>query len=103
MKKMKIMNNLNLPLIIKVRISKGKSGYFLAELPEYSIHTEADSLSGLDFMINDLVYAYFNVSKKYWGKIWYRKKELKSKPQADLSKLLLYQQFIASNAVPMFK
>ncbi|MBU0569262.1 hypothetical protein KKB40_00580 [Patescibacteria group bacterium] len=100
---MKIMNNLNLPPVVKVRISKGKSGSFLAELPEYGIHTESDSISGLDFMINDLVYAYFDVPEKYWGKIWYRKKELKPKPQVDLKKLLLYQQFIASNVAPMFK
>ncbi len=99
----KVMKSLNLPLIIKVRISKGKSGSYLAEFPEHNIHTESDSLSGLDFMINDLVYAYFDVPKKYWGKITYRKKEIKPKPQADLRKLLAYQQFIASNATPMFK
>ena len=44
-----------LPHVIKVRIIKGSSGVFLAELPEYDIHTEADSRSGLDFMINDLM------------------------------------------------
>lgn len=100
---MQITNKLNLPITIKVKISKGKSGSFLAELPEYAIHTESDSLSGLDFMINDLVYAYFDVPKKYWGRISYRKKELKPKPQVDIKKLLLYQQFIASSSSFLFK
>jgi len=102
MNKLKVMKKVNLPPIIKVRISKGKSDSFLAELPEYNIHTESDSLSGLDFMINDLIYAYFAVPKKYWGKIWYKKKEIKPASQVSLRKLLAYQQFIASNSESLF-
>ncbi len=95
-----------LPHVIKVRIIKGKSGVFIAELPEYDIHTEADSRSGLDYMINDLIYAYFDVPKKYWGKVWYRKEEKRPepvKPGVDLRKLLLYEKYIASRAIPTIR
>ena len=89
------MNDLGLPSKIKVKIIKGSSKSYVAELPEYDIHTESESLSGLDYMINDLIYAYFDVPKKLWGKVWY--KELKVEPQIDFQKLLLYQQYVASN------
>lgn len=97
---------LKLPRIIKVRIIQGKSGAFIAELPEYGIHTEADSRRGLDYMINDLIYAYFDVPKKYWGKIWYKEKELRPepvRPEIDLRKLLLYQKYIASDTIGLVK
>ena len=97
---------LRLPSKIKVRITSGSSGRFIAELPEYGIHTEADSQSGLDYMINDLIYAYFDVPKKYWGRIWYRKQVPIStikQPEVNLRKLLLYEKYIASSAISEFK
>lgn len=60
-----------LPSQIQVRIKKEKIGGFFAELPEYDIFTEADSLNGLIINVNDLVYTYFDLPKKDRGKIWY--------------------------------
>lgn len=97
------MRKISLPVKIKVKILKGGSGAYIAELPEYDIHTEADSLGGLDFMINDLIYAYFDVPKNYWGKIWYKQEEIKPDTKINLQKLLLYQQYIASNSEHLFK
>ena len=95
------MKDLNLPSRIKVKVIQGKSG-LVAELPEYNIHTESDSRSGLDFMINDLIYAYFDVPKKYWGRLWYKPEVVKPQ-EVDLKKLFLYQKYIASDSVHLFK
>lgn len=62
----------SLPEIIKVRIIKGESGAFIAKLPEYDVFTEADTLGELiDFYINDLIYALFDVPKAWQGQIRY--------------------------------
>ena len=97
------MNKLRLPTVIKVKVVKGKEGGYIAEMPEYDMHTESDSLSGLDYMINDLIYAYFDVPKKYWGKIWYRAQEARPRPEIVLKKLLQYQQFISTNSRELFR
>jgi len=62
-----------LPQVIKVKIIKTKEGTLIAELPKYDIFTEANSPLELDFNINDLIYTFFDVPKKYQGKIIYRK------------------------------
>ncbi|OGM05411.1 hypothetical protein A2125_00505 [Candidatus Woesebacteria bacterium GWB1_43_5] len=62
----------DLPKQIKVKVSQNKKGgVFLAELPDYDVFTEADTFSGLIFMVNDLIYTFFDVPKKLRGKIWY--------------------------------
>ena len=71
-------------------------GVYIAELPEYGIHTEAECESALDFMINDLIYAYFNVPRELWGKIIYRKLLEKPKPQMDIRSFMI-RQFIDSS------
>lgn len=58
-----------IPALIKVDVRKGTSGVLLAKLPEYSIFTEADSLNELIFQVNDLIYTYFNIPKKYQNEI----------------------------------
>lgn len=60
-----------LPDPIKVTVIKGKSGVLIAELKEYDIFTEAESFNELIFNINDLIYTYFEIPKKYQGKIFY--------------------------------
>jgi len=60
-----------LPDIIKVKILKGKSGIYIAELPDYDIFTEADSVSELIWSVNDLLWALFEIPKKDQQKIWY--------------------------------
>lgn len=61
----------HLPDKVKVNIVKGKSGSFIAELPEYDVFTEAKTLIELNANINDLIYAYFDVPKEYQSEIWY--------------------------------
>lgn len=69
-----------LPNKIKVKIIKGKSGCFIAEIPQYDISTEADSIPELQFNINDLLYAYFEIPKELQGKVWYQS-EVKEKKE----------------------
>lgn len=62
-----------LPRIIKVRIIKTPEGNLIADLPEYeNVFTQAESIEQLDFNINDLILAYFDVPKKYHKDIWYK-------------------------------
>jgi len=96
-----LMKDLSLPEKIRVHIVKGKSGVYIAELPEYDIHTEAECESALDFMINDLIYAYFNVPKVLWGRIIYRKLLQKPNPQMDIQSFMI-RQFIDSSLTPKF-
>ena len=49
-----------LPKQVKVKILK-EGKVFIAELEELNAFTEADSLADLDFMINDLIFAAFDV------------------------------------------
>mgnify|MGYP001590442449 FL=1 len=60
-----------LPNAIQVDVRKGKSGALLAHLPKYETFTEADDLNELFLQVNDLIYAYFDVPKKYQDKIYY--------------------------------
>lgn len=59
-----------LPQKIKVKIYKDDSGY-VAELLQYNIHTEASSKEELEYMINDLIYEYFGIPRKYQHMIRY--------------------------------
>ena len=61
----------NLPEEIKVKVRKGNSGRYLIDLPDYDIFTEAETVKEIDFMINDLIYTYFNIPKKVPFKIYY--------------------------------
>ena len=54
-----------LPKRILVEIKKADSGDYLAYLPEFDIFTEADNPAHLIFQVNDLIYAYFDIPKKY--------------------------------------
>lgn len=66
----------SLPSEIKVKVIKEKSGVYFAELVEYGIFTEADSPQELIFNINDLIYSFFDISKRDRTKIWYMPREL---------------------------
>lgn len=67
----KALNFPQLPSAIHVDVSKGTSGVLLAKLTQYNIFTEADSLNDLFLQVNDLIYTYFDVPKKYQGQITY--------------------------------
>lgn len=60
-----------LPKQIKVKLKKTRSGVFFAELSEYDVFTEADNPVQLFLNVNDLIYAFFDIPKKFQGKIFY--------------------------------
>jgi len=65
-----MLNDLpKIPEKISVLVKKGESGSLLATLPEFDVFTEADDLNHLFFQVNDLIYTYFDVPKKYQSKI----------------------------------
>lgn len=90
-----------LPSKIQVKIFKGKSGVFIAELPEYDISTEANSFLEVDDLINDLIYVYFDVPHEYRKAIRYVPKE--TKRGIDLNSHLVFQKFISSEAGRLFR
>jgi hypothetical protein len=92
---------LQLPERIKVHISKGSSGVFIAELPEYDISTEADSIWEIDDLINDLIWVYFDVPKEFRKVIRYVPEE--AKKEMDLRSHLIFQKFYSSEAGRLFR
>jgi len=60
-----------LPKTIKVDVSKGESGVLVAQLTEFEIFTEADTLNELWLQVNDLIYTYFDIPQKYQEHITY--------------------------------
>ena len=90
-----------LPERIKVHISKGSSGVFIAELPEYDISTEADSMWEIDDLINDLILVYFDVPKEFRKEIRYVPEE--PRKEIDLRAHLIFQKFISSESNRLFK
>lgn len=61
-----------LPDKIRVSVIKGESGALLARLPDYDVFTEADNLNDLVFQVNDLIYTFFDVPKKYQDDIFFQ-------------------------------
>ena len=77
---MKKVTLAQLPRRIEVRIKRGQSGAYIAELPELNIFTECDSLEDIDPNVNDLIFTHFDISRQMQNKIWYRsEKTLTSK------------------------
>ena len=48
-----------------------RSGVFVIELPELDVFTEASSIEEIHDQVNDLIYTYFDIPKKYQGEIVY--------------------------------
>lgn len=92
---------LKLPERIKVNITKGSSGVFIAELPEYDISTEADQICDLDDLINDLIWVYFDVPKEYRSVIRYVPAE--TKKEIDIRSHLIFQKFYSSEVGRLFQ
>jgi len=65
----KKINFPKLPEKIAVEIKKGESGRYLAYLPEFDIFTEANNPAHLFFQVNDLIYTFFDISKKYQSQV----------------------------------
>ena len=68
----KITDFPKLPDRIKVSVIKGESGALLAKLPDYDVFTEADNLNDLVIQVNDLIYTFFDVPKKYHDDIFFQ-------------------------------
>ena len=89
-------NGLILPSKIKIRIFKGQSGVIIAELPDYDISTEADSILEVDDLINDLIFVYFDIPENLRKVIRYIPE--KPRQEIDLKSHLIFQKFISSDA-----
>lgn len=72
------MKGIKLPEKITVKVVKCEHNKFIAELPEYNVHTEADNVKELVRMVNDLIYSYFDIPEKV-------QKSLKYKPLDDVN------------------
>lgn len=101
MNKQLLEKRLNLPSSIQVNISKGTSGVWIANLPEYDIFTEADNIWEIDNLINDLVFTYFDVPKELQASVRY----VPSQPKDEISigDHLILQKFISSEAERIFR
>lgn len=67
----KKINFPKLPDKIIVDIKIGSMGRYLAYLPEYDIFTEANNPEHLFFQVNDLIYTFFDVPKKYQSEVFF--------------------------------
>lgn len=66
------MNIKDLPGSINVRtIRNKKTGVLVAEILDFDISTEADSIQELVFNVNDLIFTYFDVPKELRTEIRY--------------------------------
>lgn len=87
---------LQLPKKIKVVLVKGASGTLIAELPEYDIFTESNSIGELLLSINDLLYEYFDIPKTMQGTFTYKPKQpeeaIPNRVNVPLS--IVYQQYL---------
>ncbi len=87
---------LQLPEKIKVVLIKGSGQTFIAELPDYDIFTEADSIDQLLFSINDLLYEYFDIPKAMQETFMYKPKEATENipNRVNVPLNITYQQYL---------
>lgn len=96
-------NILSLPHQILVKLSPGeKSGVIIAELSDYDVFTEMDSLLELDDQVNDLIYTLFEVPKEFQKAIRYEPIRSKKEISTDLGRQLTFLKFISSEANRIF-
>ncbi|HWY79285.1 MAG TPA: hypothetical protein VNW29_02915 [Candidatus Sulfotelmatobacter sp.] len=58
-----------LPRFIKVDVKKSLTGNLIADLPDLDIFTEANDLNELFINVNDLIYTFYDIPKKYHDQI----------------------------------
>lgn len=76
------MNNIaKLPDKILVNILKDKNGVFVAELPEFDLHTEADDIWGLISNVNDIIRLYFDIPENNSNCVIYTPPMVKREPE----------------------
>src|SRR5258708_30816746 len=54
-----------IPNSLSVDVKKGETGALIAEVSDLKIATEANDLNELFINVNDLIYTYFDIPKKY--------------------------------------
>jgi len=90
--------SLLVPEKVRVMIFQGESGAYIAEFPDLDVHTEASSPAELEFMINDLLYAYFEVPKYLRMLVRYAPEKPKDSLYMSTKKDILFRKFISSEA-----
>lgn len=65
------MTKFALPKSIKVRVDKCGDDKFIAILPDFNSHTEAESEFELLLMVNDLIMTIFDIPSEFHNKIIY--------------------------------
>lgn len=63
------MDFTKIPNTLEVDVKKGETGVLVAEISQFRIFTEADDLNELFINVNDVIYTYFDIPKKYQDKI----------------------------------
>lgn len=92
-----------LPAIIKVKVAETPSGKYIADLPEYDVFTEVDTLGELEFYVNDLIYAFFDVPKKFQGKIWYQPIKRTKRDLLKIDAPLAYKAFLTQEVFNKYR
>lgn len=90
---------IKLPEDIKIRILRGETGKYIAELVDYDVFTEADSLCELDYLINDLIYTYFDVPKKMRKNIKYILPEFEPNLLTSSNNYISYQKYLLGKMI----
>jgi len=93
----------HLPSKVRVKVVREKSGNYFAELPEYDVFTEAGSVFGLIFNINDLIYTLFDIPKRDRAKVWYAPPFKQRKQEEFPVNPVLFKAFIQPNLQYDFK
>lgn len=90
---------IKLPENIKIRVLRGEMGKYIAELIDYNVFTEADNLCELDYLINDLIYIYFDVPVKMRKNIKYILPEFKPSLLTSSSNYMNYQKYLLGKVI----
>ena len=96
-----VNENVILPAKIQVKISKGEMGAWIVEVPEFDISTETESLLDIDFLLNDLLYVYFDVPLEDRKRVRYVPVEPKIMIEENKLKAhpLYFQKFLSPDLV----
>jgi len=89
------------PAKVKVKVFRGKSAW-IAEIPEFDLHTEADSPIELEFMVNDLLFTFFDVPPRYRRQIRFVPEKPREAIDISDKKSLIFQKFLAPDAFRLF-
>lgn len=94
------MENIQIPHQITVRLVRDNSG-FVAELPEYNAHTEAEDIYELFYQVNDLIYSIFDIAPEFRKFIKYIP-ESGEKFGSKIPSSVFVKKYISSDAKSLF-